>query len=438
MSLIGAFIAAVTGIDAQATKLDAISDNISNANTVGYKPTEINFQTLVAPEGAPTTLGSTGPVPFNYTGGGVTPVTQQLVSLQGLLTSTSSSTDMAISGNGFFAVTPVQDITGSGTSATLSQGAEIAVTRAGSFTLNANGLLVNSAGYALLGTPTGDTQPTSLSGLVPVAFAPGPTVTTGGAGTTQVTIDANLPADAATGTTEQLSLGAYDSSGNEYTLGVTFTNTGTNTWSAQLSSVSAVNSSSGITGTVSGSAQTLSFDSNGELTSTVSGSLGTITLSNGDTISPTFNFDSGATSTATGGMTQLGSQFAAGNIQQNGAGPGYRTGISIDDNGNVSEVYSNNQVIQRYQAPVVTYVNPDALEAQSGNVYLQTQASGTAAINASGTGGAGQIMPSELEQSSVDLASEFTNMIVSQSAYEANTKVVTTADQMYQTLTQLQ
>src|SRR5271167_1536179 len=102
MSLIGAFIAGVTGVDAQAQKLGSVSDNIANANTVGYKPTEMLFQTLVISTGAPTSLGSTGPVPFNYAPGGVIPTPEQRMDLQGLLTSSSSSTDLAISGNGFF------------------------------------------------------------------------------------------------------------------------------------------------------------------------------------------------------------------------------------------------------------------------------------------------------------------------------------------------
>src|SRR5271156_1507398 len=147
MSLLGILVTGVTGVDAQAQKLDAVSDNIANANTVGYKPTEMLFSTLVTQTDAPTTPGATGPLPVNYAPGGVNSQPQQLVSLQGLLESTSSNTDIAISGNGFFPVTAATSITGSGSSATIDQGSQLAVTRAGSFIMDVNGLLTNSAGY---------------------------------------------------------------------------------------------------------------------------------------------------------------------------------------------------------------------------------------------------------------------------------------------------
>jgi len=435
MSLLGIFVTGVTGINAQAQKLGAISDNISNANTDGYKPTDVEFQTLVTQTDAPTIPGSTGPEPVNYAPGGVIPTPRQLVSLQGLLTSTSSNTDVAISGNGFFAVTPESSITGSGTSATIDKGATLAVTRAGSFVMDANGLLTNSAGYTLLGTPVGSTLPTSLTGLVPVALDPGPTVTVPGSATTQVTLNGNLPATATLGSSNQLSVGVYDSAGVEYSLGITFTNTGTNTWTAAATSLTPVNSTTGVTTTVSSTPQSLTFDSNGQLTTSTLGSLGTFTLSNGATLSPTFSFGA---STSGLGLTQFGSTFANGDSQQvGGAGAGYRTGIAVTNTGVVQEIYSNGETIPRYQLPVVTYINPQGLEPETGNVWIATQQSGKAAINLPNTGGAGQIMPAELEQSSVDLATEFENMIVSEATYQANTKTITTANSMWQTLTDL-
>src|SRR5579871_631693 len=136
MSLIGAFIAGVTGVNAQTTKLDAVSDNIANANTVGYKPTEVLFQTLVSRTDAPTSLGATGPIPFNFSPGGVTPSPRQRMDLQGLITASQSTTDVAISGNGFFPVTAVNSV--DPTSGAVLQGAQLAVTRAGSFNMDKN------------------------------------------------------------------------------------------------------------------------------------------------------------------------------------------------------------------------------------------------------------------------------------------------------------
>jgi flagellar hook protein FlgE len=421
MSIIGAFIAGVTGIDAQGQKLGAVSDNIANANTVGYKPTDVLFKTLVIPTGAPQTLGSSGPVPFNYAPGGVIPTPESRMDLQGLMTASSSSTDIAISGRGFFPVTPSTSVSAAGA---IASSAERAVTRAGSFTLDKNGFLVNSAGFTLLGVAAGSALPTKLTGLVPVQLT---ATTIAGGATSTVALSSNLPATATAGTTEQTTVGVFDSAGNKYSLGVTFTNTGQNTWTAAATSITAADSS-GVTGTVASSPLTLSFDSNGQLTTGTSGSLGTVSLSNGQTISPTFSFS---------GTTQFGGAFATGSVNQNGFGVGSRTGVNIDSNGIVSEVYSNGQTIARYQVPVITYNNPQGLQPETGNVWLETQASGTATVSASNTNGAGLIMPSELEQSAVDLSTEFQNMIISQKTYQANTKTITTADQMYETIAQL-
>ena len=429
MSLIGAFIAGTTGIDAQAQKLGVVSDNIANANTVGYKPTAMNFETLVIPDGAPTTEGATGPVPFNYAPGGVIPKPQQLINLQGLLTSTSSPTDIAISGNGFFPVTNSVTVGN-----TTTVGEDFDVTRAGSFTLDKNGFLVNSAGFDLLGTGLGTLSSATAGSQITLSPIQLTTTSIPGTATTSITISANLPAATTTGTTEQQTVGVFDSSGNEYSLGITYTNTGTNTWTAAATSLTPVNSTSGVTTSVSSTPVTLSFDSNGQLTSTETGvSLGTFSLSNGATLSPTFSYPTGAT----GGLTQFGSSFAAGNVQADGGGAAARTGVAISSDGTVSEVYSNGESIPRFQVPVVTFPNPQGLEALTGNVWQQTEASGKNSVQIANTNGAGQIMPSELEQSSVDLSTEFQNMIVSQATYEANTKTITTANQMYETIAEL-
>src|SRR3954464_13277618 len=143
MSILGAFIAGVTGIDAQSTKFGAISDNIANANTVGYKPTSVLFKTLVTRTDAPTTFGASGPVPRGFYPGGVIPTPESRMDLQGLLQASSSSTDLGIVGRGFFPVaTAVNTTTGA-----VAAGANHAVTRAGSFHMDKDGFLVNTAGY---------------------------------------------------------------------------------------------------------------------------------------------------------------------------------------------------------------------------------------------------------------------------------------------------
>jgi flagellar hook protein FlgE len=191
---------------------------------------------------------------------------------------------------------------------------------------------------------------------------------------------------------------------------------------------------SGVTVAISSTPMTLAFGSDGNISSGGTGSLGTFTSSNGQSISPTFNFLGGSTFSAT---TQFGDKFGVSGVQQDGKTSGSRLGFQVDKDGIMSEVYSNGLVLPKFQIPVVTYINPQGLEAISGNAWLQTDISGTAGINASNTGGAGQITPSTLESSATDLSEEFSQMIVSQSVYTANTKTITTANEMYELITQL-
>src|SRR5258706_3277239 len=155
MSLINAFIAGVTGINAQSQKMGAISDNIANANTVGYKPTVVLFKTLVTRTDAPTATGGTGPIPFNFAPGGVIPTPEQRMDLQGLLAASSSSTDLGILGRGYFPVTNGVDTT----TGAIATGASAAVTRAGSFHMDKDGFMVNSNGFFLMGVTSGTTLP---------------------------------------------------------------------------------------------------------------------------------------------------------------------------------------------------------------------------------------------------------------------------------------
>ncbi|MBV8168975.1 MAG: flagellar hook protein FlgE [Alphaproteobacteria bacterium] len=430
MSLLGAFIAGVTGIDGQSTKFGAISDNIANANTVGYKPTSVLFKTLVTRTDAPTSFGASGAIPRGDYPGGVVPVVEQRMDLQGILQASSSSTDLGIVGNGFFPVaTAVNTTTGA-----VASGAQRAVTRAGSFHMDANGFMMNSAGYALMGSPAGGGLSSTLTGLVPVKFDPGPSVTIAGVATTQASIAGNLPASTAIGDVQNQTIGVFDATGTAYTLSLQFTKTALNTWSVVAKGMTPADTTSGVTVAISSTPMTLTFNADGTIASGGTGSLGTFTSSNGQSISPNFNFLGSSTFSAT---TQFGDQFAVSGVQQDGKASGSRLGFQVDKNGVMSEVYSNGLVLPKFQIPVVTYVNPQGLEAISGNAWVETNTSGTAAVNASNTGGAGQLTPSTLESSSTDLSEEFSQMIVSQSVYSANTKTITTANQMYELLTQL-
>ena len=147
----------------------------------------------------------------------------------------------------------------------------------------------------------------------------------------------------------------------------------------------------------------------------------------------TFNL---GTSGQFNGLTQVGNQFSASEVNQNGLHFGTFTGITIDAHGIVTANFDNGMKQPIYLIPIATFNNPNGLAAESGNSYLQTNASGSFLLQQAGSGAAGQIAPSELESSNVDIAQEFSNLIITQQAYAANTKVISTTNQMIQTLLQ--
>jgi flagellar hook protein FlgE len=158
----------------------------------------------------------------------------------------------------------------------------------------------------------------------------------------------------------------------------------------------------------------------------------TIPWANGSNASTTtFNF---GTSGLTDGLSQFASDYNVAFTNQDGSAVGLRTGVTIDKNGFVIASFSNGATQKIYQIPITTFANPNALQAQNGNTYSQTNGSGTFNWRIANTGGAGIIAPSSLESSNADLGDEFSNMIITQRAYSANAKTITTADQMSQEL----
>jgi flagellar hook protein FlgE len=134
------------------------------------------------------------------------------------------------------------------------------------------------------------------------------------------------------------------------------------------------------------------------------------------------------------GMTQYAGDYYPSIIEQDGLAFGAFTGITISDQGIVTALFDNGQLRDIFQLPIATFRNPNGLEARNGNAYLQTERSGDALLLQANTGGAGEVAPSSLESSTVDLAEEFTNMIITQRAYSASAKIITTADEMLEEL----
>lgn len=446
MSINSAMLAGVSGLVANSSALAAISDNISNVNTVAYKRNQVNFANVVTSQA----------VAGRYSAGGVQGVTHTYVAAQGLIQSTARTTDLAISGDGFFVVT--QKAQG----LTPTDAREF--TRSGSFNVDANGYLVNDSGLYLQGWPASATgtfslnpsdltqlqpinvknlgsavQPTSLLGVTanlsnatPVSAAI--TAATYNTGANSM---ANYAASSgATGTKPDftLDMNVVDSQGANHKFEMAYLRDSTaNTWKAELYAVPATDVAGGSPGLLaSGTVAFLGDGSFDPASSTFPASLAL--NSSAANTSPgwatalgvnaqTINFDFSKLSQQSGASTVT-------TITNDGAGVGNIVGVQVDTHGVVSAIYDNSQVRKIAKVAVATFPNPDALKAVSGNAYQVTIPAGQMVLKDPGTGGAGQISPSSLEASTVDLSSEFTGLISTQKAYSASSKIITTADQM--------
>jgi flagellar hook protein FlgE len=464
MSLYGAMIAGVSGLTAQSTNLSTISDNIANLNTTAYKRTTADFSTLVTGAGNQ----------YDYSAGGVRTQARPLVDQQGVLQASQRPTDVAILGNGFFVVNTSSQGTPTG---------EQVYTRAGSFSEDSTGNLVNSAGYYLQGwalDQSGNISNVNQIQTVSVGTLNGVAVNTAKVDVginlnSQETPDATaVPADfgvpgnfavlnnmangAATNTpTFQRQVRIYDSLGTPHDVNMSFLKIAPATsgqWgftlTAPATDLNAASMPAGAAGTNSVVGYgTITFNGDGSLNAVnmvandgtpawaAAGATNTanIAWANGANSSK-IDFNFGAAG-KTDGMTQFASAYNVAFTNQDGAPVGLRTGVFIDQDGFVTATFSNGAVRKIYQLPIATFADPNALKARNGNAYQQTTQSGEFNLRVANTGGAGQIQPSSLEGSNVDLGTEFTNMIVTQRAYSANAKTITTADEMLQELMQI-
>jgi len=431
MSLYGALTIGVAGLAANSQALSATSSNIANVNTVGYKNQTVNFQTFL---NIPGLAGNSS--------AGVSALIGQDVMTQGLPTSTSSPTDLSISGNGFFVVA-------SNASATATQ----EYTRAGSFRPDENGNLKNAAGLYLLGWKL-DSQgniPTNTSSLslINVSSLSGKAQATANLG-----IQANLQSSAAavgTYTTGQMTSGAvtpdfqrtinlYDSQGGSQPITFSFVKTGANTWAYEAAYSGPAGN---ITGTNPIGTGTVTFNSDGTMKNVngaapASGSFN-LTIpwaASTGLASQTIAVNLGAVN-GTSGLTQFDSASTLNGTSPDGSPFGSITGVTVSKDGTVTAQFSNGLTQPVYKVPVATFTNPDGLGQMNGNAYTATRQSGAANINMANTGAAGGIAAQTLEASTVDLATEFTNLITTQRAYSASARIVTTADQMLQELEQI-
>jgi len=414
MSIFGAMFSGVSGLRAQSQFLGMISDNISNVNTVGYKGSVAQFSTLVTDAASQTT----------FTPGGVQSNTSQLIDKQGLLQSSTSKSDISIVGSGFFVVNDAS---------TPSISSEFLYTRAGSFNPDKDGFLRNVAGYYMMGWPT-DAQgvvtaanPSVLSSLQAVTVTG---ISGSAVETTAASAGLNLSATAVNTDTHLTTMQIYDSLGIEHTVTLTFTKTANPLeWTLDVSDPTQVGG--GVSGTTTFATQTITFNGNGTLATPATWPNIAIAGWTTGASNSTIALDLGTQNLADG-LTQYASEYATYFINQNGIRFGTFNEVSIDETGLVSALFDNGQTTPIFQVPVATFNNINGLEGLTGNVFRESDRSGAVLLNTAGSGPAGTIAPSSLEASSVDIANEFTAMIVTQQAYSASARIITTADEMLQ------
>ncbi len=433
MSLYGSMAIGVAGPQANSASLSAVSSNIANVNTVGYKEATASFSTF---------LNATAGVGANSSAGVAVTVGQDITT-QGLPTTTSSNTDMSISGNGFFVVTA--NPTGTGTRE---------FTRAGSFTPDVNGNLVNAAGLYLLGykLDSAGNVPTDASALSLVNTS---SISGAAQATGNLTIQANLQSqstvdgsyvagDMTAGNVSPdftRTVNVYDSQGGSQPITFSFIKTAANKWAYEASYAG---NATNLTAAGTISQGTVSFNSDGTL-GNVNGAApasGVVALTipwklstsglNPQTISLNLGTVGGSD-----GLTQADAPSVLNGTHIDGTPYGSVTGVSVAKDGTVTAQFSNGLSQDVYKVPVATFTNPNGLGQVSGNAYVITKNSGAANINLANSGTAGTIQSKSLEGSTVDLATEFTNLITTQRAYSACARIITTADQMLQQLEQL-
>jgi flagellar hook protein FlgE len=432
MGLSSSLNAGVAGLAVNGVKLAAISDNIANSQTSGYKRVDTEFADLVVQQQSGA-----------YSAGGVRATTYRDVGVQGSLITTSNATDIAISGRGLIPVTDIGGLSAAGSDRALM------LTATGSFTPDENGYLRTLSGLYLLGWPAdvngvvGNQPRDSVAGLQPVQinlnqFA--------ASATTEVRLGLNLPAAdtqaGSAGTPYDLPIEYFDTLGRSQSLNLEFTpvvpaSGASNAWDVTITD-NAGNPLSPI-GTFS-----VTFDTS----SAAGGSVLSVTAGGGATYDPatgavTVNTASGPVDIVIGSpggfspLTQLSATFAPLAISKDGAPIGNLSTIEINQEGFIEAVYDTGFRRTIYQIPVADVPNYRGLTAEGNQAYSVSQESGDVYLWDAGDGPAGLTIGFALAESTTDVAAELTDLIQTQRAYSSNAKIIQTVDEMLQETTNL-
>lgn len=417
MGIFSALFSGVNGINSNGNVISILGDNIANVNTIGFKASRATFEDILA--GGSTGLGSR-----------IASVTQTFS--QGGFESSSSLTDMAIDGKGFFRIRNADD-------------GSIFYTRSGQFTIDQSGFLVNPDGYHLTGFGVTNNVVTSNVQDIVISTEPVPP-----SATAEVNMNINLDANEVTPaafdvadpvSTSNFSAGItiYDSLGNDHLVTTYFRKTGTNAW-AWHAVVDGGELTGGTLGVNEVRAQgTLAFGTDGSLTTVVTSSsdFDFVGATQSQAIAFDFGSATGGGGTGLDGVTQFGSTSTITNITQDGFASGALKSIELNSEGVISGNYTNGTTRVISQLALASFPSEANLTRVGSNNYIETLDSGQATLGSPGSGGRGAIVQSTLEQSNVDLAEELIKMVVIQRGFQANSRTISTVNDLLANLVTL-
>jgi flagellar hook protein FlgE len=403
----GNFSIALSGLQADSVALNTIGNNLANLNTTAFKGQTTAFEDLFYQQigqsgsgdaiqlGAGTRVSGTS---TNFTEGTIMP------------DSNANSADMALAGNGFFVV---------------QQGGVQSLTRAGNFQLSSSGNLITQDGQQVMGYAAVNGVVNQNSSLSPITIPVG--LNEGAQATQNFSVTTNLNSNATVGTSFSTPVQIFDSLGQSHQATVSYTKTATNTWSYSVGLPAG-----DTTGVPTNNTGTLTFDTSGKLVSPT-GSVNNITfptLADGASdLSFNWNLNN---SSGTPTISQLAAASSNTANSQDGFTSGVYQSFVVDSSGVITAQFSNGRTSTIGQLAVATVANTAGLTASGGNNFMTTAASGLATVGVAGAGGRGTLDDGALEQSNVNISTEFSNLIVAQRAFEANSKTVTTFDTISQ------
>ena len=410
------FSTALSALSATSTAIDVVGNNLANLNSPGFKTSQVCFRDLVT-QSLGAGLGETQ-VGF----GTGTPLTVREFT-QGAIQTSSGLLDAAIQGDGFFVLQTSQGGT--------------TYTRAGNFQTDKAGNLLTDTGdrvqgWTAIDPATGrvDTNGPIGNIIIPVGSLRPPTTTTG------FTVDLNLNSAAAADSTSAFTtpMTVYDSLGTAHVLTLNFQKTGANQWSYQVNipGEDVTGGTAGAPFPISGASGTLTFSQAGLLTDPAVGTPVAVAIPGLTDGASDMNISWDLYNGTTARLTQFGQPSSPSASSQNGETAGQLVRVGLADGGGILAGYSNGDQVIVGQVALASIRNADSLIASGNNSFQLSARTATPTVGVPGVGGRGTIVGGSVEASTVDIAKEFTNLIVYQRGYEANSKVVTTSDQMSQ------